>query len=505
MSKATEMRSELPNWESLQGRIDGDVALPGSPAYQASPPPFNARFRDLRPAAVVSCASSQDVAEATSFARRHRLELATRAGGHSFAAHSSTRGVLVDVTPMRSVTVAGGVATVGAGARLGEVYEALQEHNLTIPGGTCPPVGVAGLTLGGGLGILGRKYGVTSDHLIGAEVVLADGRILHCDDHHEEYLFWALRGAGAGNFGVVTTLVFRALPAPPTTANVHLAWPYAQAAAVIGAWQRWAPTAPDEVAASLKITAGTDPDRPPAVDLYGAFHGSRADAARLVEELVGHVGADPTATALTPMTWPQTRKFWAELGNTAEESGRPSVPQPPEAQCLYAKSEFFARPLPAEAVGALLEAFGEGRASGESRELDFMPWGVPTTAGRPTPPPLSTATSSSSSSTPWWWAPTPLRRTRPRPIGRPPGRGHRSTLGAPDGCSRTLPIPTWSTGHRPTTARTTTGWSGSRHGTTQRTSSASSSHSPHAGEAHRCRPRLMTSARAAVTPTADRT
>jgi FAD/FMN-containing dehydrogenase len=375
MSKATEMRSELPNWESLQGRIDGDVALPGSPAYQALPPPFNARFRDVRPAAVVSCASSQDVAEATSFARRHGLELETRAGGHSFAAHSSTRGVLLDVTPMRSVRVAGGVATVGAGARLGEVYEALQEHDLTIPGGTCPPVGVAGLTLGGGLGILGRKYGVTSDHLIGAEVVLADGRILRCDDHHEADLFWALRGAGAGNFGVVTTLVFRALPAPPTTTNVHLAWPYAQAAAVIGAWQRWAPTAPDELAASLKITAGADPDRPPAVDLYGAFHGSRADAARLVEELVGQVGADPTAAALMSMTWPRTRKFWAELGNPAEESGRPSVPQPPQAQCLYAKSEFFARPLPAGAVGALLEAFVEGRTAGESRELDFMPWG----------------------------------------------------------------------------------------------------------------------------------
>ena len=83
MSKATEMGSELPNWESLQGRIDGDVALPGSPAYQALPPPFNARFRDVRPAAVMSCASSQDVAEATSFARRHGLELETRAGGHS--------------------------------------------------------------------------------------------------------------------------------------------------------------------------------------------------------------------------------------------------------------------------------------------------------------------------------------------------------------------------------------------------------------------------------------
>jgi FAD/FMN-containing dehydrogenase len=365
----------MPDWESLQGRIDGEVALPGSPAYQASRSPFNARFRDVRPAAVVSCASSQDVGEAIGFARRHGLELVTRAGGHSFAGHSSTRGMLLDVTPMRSVTVAGGVATVGAGARLGEVYQALQDHDLTIPGGTCPPVGVAGLTLGGGLGILGRMYGVTSDHLIGAEVVLADGRILNCDDHHDQDLFWALCGAGAGTFGVVTTFVFRAVPVPQVTTNVHLRWPYAAAAAVIGAWQRWAPTGPDELAASLKVTAGDDPDRPPAVDLYGAFHGSRADAARLAEGLVGRVGSDPTSASLTPMTWPRTRRFWAELGTTAEESGRSSVPQPPEAQCLYAKSEFFARPLPAEAVGGLLAALVEGRTAGESRELDFMPWG----------------------------------------------------------------------------------------------------------------------------------
>jgi FAD/FMN-containing dehydrogenase len=369
------MRPKLPDWELLRRRIDGEVALPGSPAYQAYPPPFNARFRHVRPAAVVSCASPQDAAEAIGFARRHGLELVTRAGGHSFAGHATTRGVLVDVTPMRSVTVAGGVARVGAGARLGEVYEALQDHDLAIPGGTCPPVGVAGLTLGGGLGILGRMYGVTSDHLIGAEVVLADGRILDCDDHHDQELFWALCGAGAGTFGVVTTLRFRAVPAPPTTTTMQLTWPYAQAAAVIGAWQRWAPTGPDELAASLKLTTGDDPDRPPAVDLYGAFHGSRADAARLVEELVGRVGSDPTTTRLTPMTWPQTRRFWAELGTTAEEPGEPSAPQPPQAQCLYARSEFFTRPLPAEAVGGLLAALVEGRTAGEARELDFMPWG----------------------------------------------------------------------------------------------------------------------------------
>src|SRR4029450_866809 len=149
---------QMLNWESLRRRIDGDVVLPGSPAYQGAwAPPFNARFRDVRPSAVVACTSPQDVSEAISFARRHGLELVPRAGGHSFAGHSSTRGVVVDVTPMRSVTLAGGVATVGAGAPLGEGYAALQAYDLAIPGGTCPPVGVAGLTLGGGLGILGRK------------------------------------------------------------------------------------------------------------------------------------------------------------------------------------------------------------------------------------------------------------------------------------------------------------------------------------------------------------
>jgi FAD/FMN-containing dehydrogenase len=140
----------MPDWVSLRRGIDGEVALPGSPAFEATSPSFNARFGDVRPSAVVSCASAQDVAEAISFARRHGLGLATRAGGHSFAGHSSTRGVLLDLTLMRSVAVDGDLARVGGGARLGEVYQALEDHDLTIPGGTCPPVGVAGLTLSSG-------------------------------------------------------------------------------------------------------------------------------------------------------------------------------------------------------------------------------------------------------------------------------------------------------------------------------------------------------------------
>jgi FAD/FMN-containing dehydrogenase len=360
------------NWELLEGTIEGYVALPDSPAYDASRRPFNARFHDVQPKAIVSCATPQDVSEAISFAHRHGLEVAMRSGGHSFGGHSSTQGIVLDVTPMRSVSVSGGVATVGAGARLGDVYGALQEHGLAIPAGTCPDVGVAGLTLGGGLGILGRSHGVTSDHLLGAQIVLADGRILECDDHHDEDLFWALRGAGAGNFGVVTSLVFRTVPAPDAT-NVHLAWPFSRAADVIEAWQSWAPNGPDELAASLKVTAAGDVDQPPSVDVYGAVLGSGSDATGLLDELVARAGSDPIVSSQEYMSFSETRRFWAQLGE-AERDGRDDA-RSSEPVYLFAKSEFFRRPLPTEGVAALVRAFSHRRAPGESRELDFMPWG----------------------------------------------------------------------------------------------------------------------------------
>jgi FAD/FMN-containing dehydrogenase len=368
------MKRVMPDWESLERVIEGDVALLGSPAYEAARRPFNARFHDLKPNAVVSCANPQDVVEAISFARRHDLEIAARSGGHSFAGNSSSRGVVVDVTPMRSVSVSGGVATAGAGARLGEVYDALQVHGLAIPAGTCPDVGVAGLTLGGGLGILGRSHGVTSDHLVGTEIVLADGRILGCDQNHDADLFWALRGAGGGNFGVVTSLIFRTVPAPDAT-NVHLAWPFSRARDVIAAWQSWAPNGPDELAASLKVTATGDLDRPPSVDVYGAVLGTESDATDLLDELVARAGSDPSFSSQEHMSFTETRRFWARLGEPEPENRQAAIAQPPQPVYLFSKSEFFGRALPTEAVSALVETFSQDRTPGESRELDFMPWG----------------------------------------------------------------------------------------------------------------------------------
>jgi FAD/FMN-containing dehydrogenase len=356
--------STVRSWEPLNDAIAGELVLPGSPAYETVRLPAIARFHDTRPAAVVRCAAPADVAETIRFARLSGVPAVPRSGGHCFAGHSSTEGIVIDVTPMGSVSVSSGTATVGAGARLDAVYDALERHDLTIPGGCSPTVGIAGLTLGGGLGILGRTHGVTADSLLAAQVVLADGRVVDCDEHHHQELFWALRGAGAGNFGVVTSLVFRTLPAPAAT-SFHLVWPHTHAAAVLDAWQRWAPDAPDELAASLLLTAAADPERPPVVNVFGTMLGGQADTTMLLEELVVRAGADPTSTVLGHRSHRATKRHLAEHGPGEERPGAHP----------YSKSEFFPRPLPTDAVAALLEHFNARRVAGQSRELDFTPWG----------------------------------------------------------------------------------------------------------------------------------
>jgi FAD/FMN-containing dehydrogenase len=362
------------DWGALQRAIDGDVILPGSPAYESVRKPVMARFEHLRPAAVVRCATPADVAATLAVARELDLPMAIRSGGHSVAGRSSTDGIVLDVTPMRSVAVAGEVATVGAGVRLGELYDALATHGLTIPAGCGPSVGIAGLTLGGGLGILGRKYGLTCDHLLRAQIVLADGRTVECDEHHDGELFWALRGAGGGHFGVVTSLVFRTLAAPETTV-FHLVWPPAAAAAVVQAWQAWAPAAPDEVDATLRLTAAGDGERPPGVEVVASVLDGEADAAEPLGELVGRVGADPVAASRRHLPHRAAKRYLEGLGSVEDRPEHSGPEGPPQPGHLYTRSEFFRRPLPGETVTGLVEHLAQGLAPGQSREVDFLPWG----------------------------------------------------------------------------------------------------------------------------------
>ena len=154
------MSTSLPDWAALQAGIDGQVVLPGSAEYDERSRPFHGRFEQARPQAIARCVSADDVAETLSFLAREHLRVAVRSGGHCFADHASSDGVVIDVGPMDTVQASDGEVRVGAGARLGHLCETLELDAITIPGGTCPTVGIAGLALGGGLGMLGRSYGV---------------------------------------------------------------------------------------------------------------------------------------------------------------------------------------------------------------------------------------------------------------------------------------------------------------------------------------------------------
>jgi FAD/FMN-containing dehydrogenase len=362
------------SWETLRRQLDGGhILTPGSAGYGSAHRGFNARFHHRQPQAVVRCRTPQDVARTLVFAARNGTGLALRSGGHCFAGHSASTGVIIDVSPMTSVRVSGETATVGAGAQLGHIYAVLDGMGRTIPGGTCPSVGIAGLALGGGLGVLGRQYGVTSDWLTGARVVLASGEILDCDEHRHPELLWALRGAGAGNFGAVTSLTLRTIPAPASTCSQHLRWPAAAAADLIAAWQRWAPTAPGHIAASLKITAAGTPGTGASADIYATGFGSPARAP-VADAFISQIGTPAAPAAARCGPFPVARRFWAEMGEgaTGPVAGHPPLPVHP---FLFSRSEFFGNPLPGEAIGALLAAFAAEPEAGISRELDFMPWG----------------------------------------------------------------------------------------------------------------------------------
>ena len=203
----------MPDLAEFGNSLDGELFSPDSPGYEAIRRPVNAAYREVRPRLVVLCRSVSDVVGAMTYATATGDRIAPRGGGHCFAGRSSTDGIVLDMSGLDGIWMADDrVATIRAGARLGQVYAELHAYGRTLPAGCGPTVGITGLTLGGGIGLLGRKHGLTCDRLVGAQVVLPDGSVVDCDHDHEPDLFWGLRGAGGGQFGLVTSLRFEHRP-----------------------------------------------------------------------------------------------------------------------------------------------------------------------------------------------------------------------------------------------------------------------------------------------------
>jgi FAD/FMN-containing dehydrogenase len=345
------------DWSALAQDLSGSLVRPGASTYATDLRLFDPRFDGLRPAGVAYCRSAHDVATCLNFARRYGVPVAPRCGGHSYAGYSSGTGLVVDVTPMSSVQVdsGSGTATVGAGTRLIDVYNGLAAHDRAVPGGSCPTVGISGLTLGGGVGVVARAYGLTSDNLTQAQVVTADGQIRTCDPDRDPDLFWACRGGGGGNFGVATSFTFTTHPISGIVL-FFLSWPWPQADRVMAAWQSWAPQGPDQLWSNLHLSA-TAGASTPTIQVGGTYLGSVTDAASELNKLYSAVGTQPSSHFLEDTSY--LHAMLVEAGCTTLSVEACHLPgQTPEGQlsrqAQYSKSDFFDQKLSSSAIGALL-------------------------------------------------------------------------------------------------------------------------------------------------------
>lgn len=287
---------DRPDWPALAAGLTGPLLRPGSAEYESARLPRNLLFAaEARPEAVARCANTADVAQCVRFARRYGLRFAVRSGGHCYAGWSSSAPLVVDVAGLDSVLVEDGQAELGPGTPLITAYAELARHGLTVPAGTCPTVGLAGLALGGGHGVTSRAYGLTCDSVTGAEVVLADGRVVRCDAEQEPELFWALRGAGNGSFGVVTSLRMRTHPAVDCT-TFQYSWDWPDAGRALAEWQRWAFAAPDRLWSNFHVSCRPDGA---SVDAGGILLGGSDELRELAAPLLAGTGPTTSERVVT--------------------------------------------------------------------------------------------------------------------------------------------------------------------------------------------------------------
>ena len=261
--------------QELRDAVRGEIVTPADAGYAEACRIWNGAHDDRRPALVVRCEGAADVIAAVGFARSNDLTIAVRGGGHSIAGFSTCDGgIVIDLGQMNDVHVdpAARRATVGPGAVWAEVDHETQAHGLATTGGLVSTTGVAGYTLGGGIGWLMRKHGLACDNLVGAEVVTADGRLVRASESENADLFWGLRGGG-GNFGIVTQFELRVHPVGPMVYAGPIFYPAAVSRDLLRAFRSWATEAPDEITALVNLTTA-----PPLPVIPSEWHGKKVAA-----------------------------------------------------------------------------------------------------------------------------------------------------------------------------------------------------------------------------------
>jgi FAD/FMN-containing dehydrogenase len=248
MAIATGVKLDGAALNELESSFRGELIRPESPSYDEQRRIWNGSI-DRHPALIARCTGVADVIGAVKFGRRTGLDVAVRGGGHSFPGYSTADGaLLIDLGPMKGIRVdpAKRIGRAQAGVLLGELDRETQQFGLSVPAGIVTHTGLAGLTLGGGIGWLMRKYGLTVDQLFSVDVVTADGELMTANDDVNPDLFWGIRGGG-GNFGIVTEFEFRLNPLGPEVVAGPIFWPMEDSPEVLRHYRDWLAVAPDEL------------------------------------------------------------------------------------------------------------------------------------------------------------------------------------------------------------------------------------------------------------------
>lgn len=301
----------------FQANLHGELIQPGHDRYEEARKVFNGMI-DKRPALIARCADVPDVVAAVNFAREHELPAAVRGGGHGVTGTAvCDDGLVIDLSAMRNVQVdpENRTARAEGGATWGDFDQATQRFGLATTGGIVPSTGIAGLTLGGGIGYLNRKHGLACDNLLSAEVVTADGEALPASPGTNNDLFWALRGGG-GNFGVVTSLTYRLHSVGPVLGG-EIIYPLDQAKEVLRIYRDWSSAAPNELRADATLLCGPEG---PALDVIVCYCGPPEEGEKILQPLracgkpmVDSVAPVPYASVqnlLTPVFQPGFQHYW---------------------------------------------------------------------------------------------------------------------------------------------------------------------------------------------------
>ncbi|MEV6236307.1 FAD-binding oxidoreductase [Lentzea sp. NPDC051838] len=367
------------DWSALGRQLSGSLVLPSDPGYAQAKQLISAEFDTVRPQAIAYCTSTEDVRRAVLFARENDVRTSVRSGGHSFNGWSTTEGLIVDTSRLNQATVSGSTVRFGPGLKGVDALPKLKPHGVTLPAGGCPTVSPGGFLLGGGLGWQTRKYGTASDRLVSAKVVLADGRVVRASSSQYSDLYWALRGGGGGNFGIVTE--FETTPTRvDKVISYRLTWAWDKVADVVSAWQQWAINGPDELATTLIVVLpDAAPGAVPIVQVVGAYLGPLADANAQLDTFVSAVGTAPATRAAEELPYDTAMMRAFGCGDKTTDQCH-VVGQTPEA--VLGRTPFvahryrtFTKAIPAGGINEIVTAFDANRRAGQNRSIVFVAWG----------------------------------------------------------------------------------------------------------------------------------